>query len=157
MWNYFPKINKTMKVPPSMMTSSWMGSDFTNDDLVKETSLLADYHAKLDESHAEHYLITLNPKEKTPSVWNEIRIWVSKKNLLPFKELYYDERGNVTREMILDNIRTFGKRQMPARMVMTPMSEGKKGHQTIFEYHTVEFDKPLPKGTFSLRNLKKRR
>jgi outer membrane lipoprotein-sorting protein len=72
MWNYLPKINKVMKVPPSMMMSSWMGSDFTNDDLVKESSLREDYDAKIIEpegSDPDNFYVELIPKEDIPIVW----------------------------------------------------------------------------------------
>ena len=56
MWNYLPKTNKVMKIPPSMMMGSWMGSDFTNDDLVKESSMLNDYTYQL-----------VKPEDATPA------------------------------------------------------------------------------------------
>lgn len=96
MWNYFPKIDKVMKVPPSMMMGSWMGSDFTNDDLVKETSLLEDYTAVLLPAEAGQgalVRIALTPKASTATVWGKIVLTAESDTLLPRSESYFDEKG----------------------------------------------------------------
>lgn len=156
MWNYFPKIRKVMKVPPSMMMGGWMGSDFTNDDLVKETSLLEDYSAeKLKSDDSNYYMIQLIPKKDTASVWGKIISKVERKRMIPLTQEYYDEKGQKMREIQFKNIKTFGDKTIPATMVLIPIN--KKGHKTTVTYKEVTFDKKLKKGTFSLRNLKKKR
>lgn len=105
MWNYFPKVNKVMKVPPSMMMGSWMGSDFTNDDLVKETTFLDDHTAKLLESTEKDIIvIELKPKESAASVWGKIIAKVRKSDYLPVSQDYYDEKGVKTRTITFSNI-----------------------------------------------------
>jgi outer membrane lipoprotein-sorting protein len=158
MWNYFPKINKVMKVPPSMMMSSWMGSDFTNDDLVKESSMLRDYYySRIDPEDSEpgYYYIELVPKEDIPTVWGKIQITVRKEDYIPVRQVYYDEKGRKMRIMDFKEIKTFGDRRIPAVIELVPLN--KKGKKTIVRYKELRFDGQLDKGIFTLRNLQKRR
>lgn len=158
MWNYFPKINKVMKVPPSMMMSSWMGSDFTNDDLVKESSMLKDYShrlIKLEDEEPGYYYVELVPKEMVPSVWGKIIIKVMKKDFIPVREDYYDEKGRKMRVIQFKEIKYFGGRRIPAVLELTPLN--KKGRKTVIRYLSLEFDRRLDQGIFTLRNLQKRR
>lgn len=156
MWNYFPKVNKVMKVPPSMMMGSWMGSDFTNDDLVKETTFLDDHTAKLIESKEKDIIaIELKPKETAASVWGKIIAKVRKSDYLPVSQDYYDEKGKHIRTMKFYDIKKFGDRKIPSVMEIIPLN--KKGHSTKITYLKGKFNVELPKDTFSLRNLQKRR
>jgi len=158
MWNYFPKINKVMKVPPSMMMGSWMGSDFTNDDLVKESSFLKDYNHRLvhpEDEEAGSYSIELTPKEDTPTVWGKIDITVTKTDYIPLTQSYYDEKGNKMRELTFSDTRTFNDRRIPSVMEMVPLN--KPGQKTVIRYKDITFDEPVDKGVFTLRNLQKRR
>ncbi|MEW6517632.1 MAG: outer membrane lipoprotein-sorting protein [candidate division FCPU426 bacterium] len=157
MWNYFPKIDKVMKVPPSMMMGSWMGSDFTNDDLVKETTLLDDYTAALLPSPAgdpDHYYVELRPKAQTASVWGKIIAVVDQRSLLPVRDEYYDEKGRQMRVIAFKQVRTFGDRRIPAIMELT--SASKPGNKTVIEYKQATFDQGVPESVFSLRNLQKK-
>lgn len=158
MWNYMPRINKTMKIPPSMMMSSWMGSDFTNDDLVKESSMREDYTFNYDKEKPEdenYYYIEMLPKSNTASVWGKIRAVVDKKELLPVLQDYYDEKGKKMRQMEFSEIKVFGQKKMPSIMKVIPLN--KNGHSTTIVYKSAEFDVKLDKDTFTLRNLRKRR
>ena len=158
MWNYFPRIDKVMKVPPSMMMSSWMGSDFTNDDLVKETSMIEDYGAEFVEPEAAaagfHY-IALTPREHTPSVWGRIEVSVRKDDLMPQRQTFYDEKGNKVRVMEFREVTRFGELELPAVVEMVPLR--KEGHKTVFRYVEARFDEVLDGGIFTLRNLRKKR
>jgi len=158
MWNYFPRINKVMKVPPSMMMGSWMGSDFTNDDLVKESSLLKDYHHRLmhpENEEPDQYYIELTPKSDTPTVWGKIEITIRKADYIPVTQVYYDEKGRKMREMLFSDARTFGDRTIPSVMEMLPLN--KEGQKTVIRYKDINFDEPIDKDVFTLRNLQKRR
>ena len=88
MWNYFPKINRVIKVPPSMMMGSWMGSDVTNDDLLRETELIDAYELSMKVSESD-YLITLSPKSDTVTVWAKIDYIVDRKAMLPKQQIFY--------------------------------------------------------------------
>jgi len=154
MWNYFPKINKVIKVPPSMMMGSWMGSDFTNDDLVKETTLIDAYHLSLVETE-DQYHVTLIPKEQTVTVWGKIEYIVSKSPLLPVTQVFYDDDGDMIRRLEFKEPKEFDGRLMPSIMEMTPLR--KEGHRTLIIYEELVFDPPeVNQQTFSLRNLKSR-
>ena len=159
MWNYFPRINKVMKIPPSMMMGQWMGSDFTNDDLVKESTLLDDYTGKLltpENSNPDYYYIELRPKEKTVTVWGKIELIVQKGTYLPVREVYYDEKGNAMRNLDFTEVKELGSKTIPSVMKMTPLGKEKKGRSTTIRYLKASFDEELPKDTFTLRNLQKR-
>ena len=158
MWNFFPKIDKVMKVPPSMMMGSWMGSDFTNDDLVKESTFLKDYDSKLVTPETKpvdtaHYFIELRPKARTATVWDKIILIVNKDNSIPVRQEYYDEKGVKIREIVFKDVKTFGNKTLPAVMELTPFN--KAGHKTTIEYKELKFDH-VDENIFSQINLQKR-
>lgn len=158
MWNFFPKINKVMKVPPSMMMGSWMGSDFTNDDLVKESSLINDYNYRIihpDDENKEYHYIELTPKTETPTVWGKILLTIRKDNYIPITHEYYDEKGKMMRILTFSDLRQFGERTLPSVLEMVPLN--KKDQKTVVRYKDIVFDPPLDKNVFSLRNLQKKR
>jgi outer membrane lipoprotein-sorting protein len=154
MWNYFPKINKVIKVPPSMMMGSWMGSDFTNDDLVKETQLINAYSLALIETE-DQYKVTLTPKEQTVTVWGRIEYTISKDPLLPLSQAFFDEDGEKIRELTFHEPKEYNGKLMPSILEMRPLN--KEGHLTRIMYDDIKFNVPeITKDTFSLRNLKSR-
>jgi outer membrane lipoprotein-sorting protein len=158
MWNYFPKINKVIKVPPSMMMSSWMGSDFTNDDLVRESSMINDYHSSIispDNANPDYYYIELIPKKDIPIVWERILLVVRKNDYIPVEESFFDEKGRRMRVMEFSEIRNFSGREIPSVLVMKPLN--KPGKKTVIKYLELDFDIKLKADTFSLRNLQKKR
>ena len=156
MWNYFPKINKVLKVPPSMMMSSWMGSDFTNDDLVRENTLADDHEAlmvKHPENPAAFYEIELTPHKDTVTVWGKITITIRRKDLLPVHQVYFDERGEKKRIMEFRDIREMGGRRFPAVMEMNTLG---KNSRTMIRYLKLELDSQLPEKLFSFSQLRRR-
>lgn len=156
MWNYFPKVGKVVKVPPSMMMSSWMGSDFNNDDLVKETTLSENYSAKFINSADKNlHVIELTPLKTTVTVWGKIVLTVQKKDLMPVKEEYFDEKGAQIRTLNFSDYKTMGGRLIPAKLELVPT--GKANQKTIIRYLAAKFDTKLPDDTFSLINLQRKR
>jgi outer membrane lipoprotein-sorting protein len=156
MWNYFPRINKVMKVPPSMMMGAWMGSDFTNDDVVKESSLTRDYSCAFEDSGRDDvYRIALAPREDTPTVWGKIVFTVRRKDLIPLEEVFYDEDGEPIRTMAFRDEKMLGGRFLPAVLEMVPLN--KKGHKTVIRYLDARFDADLEADVFTLRRLRSRR
>jgi hypothetical protein len=155
MWNFFPKIDKVMKVPPSMMMGAWMGSDFTNDDLVKESTFIKDYYAKLidDAKDNTHYTIELKPKERTATVWDKILLVVMKDSSIPVRQEYYDDKGTKVRELQFSDVKTFGSKTIPSVMTLTPFN--KAGHKTVIEYKELKFDH-VDESIFSQMTLQKR-
>lgn len=154
MWNYLPKINKVIKVPPSLMMGSWMGSDFTNDDLVKQTTLTEEYNLELAETD-DTYIINLTPRAQTVTVWGRIEYTISKADRIPLSQGFYDDKGDLIRSLVFKDPKMFQGRLIPSVMEMIPLN--KEGHKTVIVYDALDFS---PSGVndsiFSLRNLKKR-
>ncbi len=155
MWNYLPRTDKVIKVPPSMMMSSWMGSDFTNDDLVKEYTFLDDYTfevASVDNPESALVYIRCTPREGVPVVWGHILIAARESDQIPVWEKFYDEKGGLIRELRFENVRALGGRIIPTTLILEPKT--KDGYRTILRYLDAEFDLNLGSDIFTLRNLR---
>ncbi len=157
MWNYIPKINRVIKIPPSMMLQSWMGSDFTNDDLVKESSVVADYEHRLlrreNMNGAATHVLELKPTPEAAVVWDRIIEWIRVDDYVPLKAEYYNERGELVRTMTFSEITRFGKRTLPAKLEMV---EAKKpGRKTVLVLSDAVFDAPIANSIFSKQNLRR--
>ncbi|GBD88254.1 hypothetical protein BMS3Abin03_02189 [bacterium BMS3Abin03] len=159
LWNWMPSIGRMIKIPPSMMMQSWMGSDFTNDDLLKESSIVNDYVHKIIGSEVvdgyDCYKIELTPKPNAAVVWGKILMWVSKKEYYELKIEFYDETGALINMQLGSEIKKMGGRTLPTKLIMIPMD--KKGNKTILELIDVVFDKPIPNSFFSQQNMKRLR
>lgn len=154
MWNYLPRANKVIKVPPSLMMGSWMGSDFTNDDLVKEFTLMDDYayrFTQVEDANPELLYVELIPKEGLPVVWGRIVAAVRKESYLPEWDRYYDEKGRLMRVILFSEVKNFGGRLIPSVMEVVP--QDKKDQKTVLRYTKAEFNISIPESVFSLRNL----
>ena len=157
-WNYLPKINRVSKIPPSMMMGSWMGSHFTNDDLVKESSFEDDYASRITFNGERRghviYEVTSLPHPEAVVVWGKVVTEIERESLLPLRAVYFDEEGNRAREMVFEQPKSFGGRTLPSRLVITP--QDKPGERTVVVYEQIVFDVKLPPGLFTLRGLRKR-
>ncbi len=157
MWNYLPNTNKVIKIPPSMMMSSWMGSDFTNDDLVSEFTLLEDFHFRLitpDTAQSDLLYLEAIPREGLPIVWGKIVTAVRQEDYLPVWEQYFDEKGNLMRVIHFKDVKLLGGRRLPTTLELIP--QNKPGHKTVIRYLKIEFDVKLDRQVFSLRHLQSR-
>lgn len=156
-WNYLPKVNRVIKIPSSMMMANWMGSHFTNDDLVKESTFVDDYTYQVSFSgvrdEKDIYEIECLPKPTAAVVWGKVVIIVRKQDLIPLKEFYYDEDDKLMRTLTFTNIRALGGRTIPSVMTLIPAD--KPGELTRITYNSMKFDIDIDKGFFSLRNLKR--
>ena len=157
MWNWVPNIERMIKIPPSMMMQSWMGSDFTNDDLVRESSLIKDYQKKLmgEEKLGEYncYKVELIPNDDAPVVWGRILMWVSKNEYHWLKAEYYDEDGILVNTEIMSDVKMMDDREMPTRMEMIPAD--KPGQKTIMIFNKIKFNIKIDESFFSQQNMKK--
>jgi outer membrane lipoprotein-sorting protein len=156
MWNFLPKTNKVMKIPPSMMMGSWMGSDFTNDDLVKEYTYLEDYTFEIIEPEGEspaNIYVKCTPKEGLPIIWGHVIIAAAKDGTIPVFQKYYDEKGGLMREMYFRDVKKFGNREIPSVMELIPTR--KQGKKTVIRYLEASFDIKIDQEIFTLRNLRK--
>ncbi len=156
MWNYMPSIDRMIKIPSSMMSQSWMGSDFTNDDLVRMNSIVEDFDHSITGSEMiggyECHKIELIPKPDAAVVWGKIILWISKKEFYELKSEYYDEDGGIVNIMTASDIRQMGDRSLPSKLVMVPSD--KPGNQTILEMIDVVFNTPIDENFFSQQNMK---
>ena len=156
MWNWVPSIDRMIKLPPSMMQQSWMGSDFTNDDLIRESSVVRDYeHSFIGEESIEGrdcYKILLKPKPEAAVVWGKIHIWVTKKDYLELKAEFYDEDEELINIQLLSDIKEMGGRTIPCRFEMIPV--GEEGKKTIIQILSADYKKEIPESFFSQQNMK---
>ena len=156
-WNWQPAIDRVIKLPPSMMMQSWMGSDFTNDDLVKESSAIHDYTHRLIGSEQvegrECHKIEMVPKEEAAVVWGKVVVWIDKKDFMQMKATFFDEDGFLVNTMYGKDIKMLGGKLLPGRMEVVPADE--PGKKTIIEYIRLEFDRTIDDAFFSMQNLKR--
>jgi len=158
-WNYLPKINRVTKVPSSMMSGSWMGSHFTNDDLVKESTYEDDYNSSITFEGKRDgkliYEISSLPKPNAAVVWGKVVMEIDQQTLAPYRARYFDEEGALIRTLSFDQDRTIDGRAVPMRLSLQP--EDKPEESTVILYQDIRFGVPLEAGFFSLQNLQKRR
>jgi len=152
-WNYLPKVDRVIKVPPSMMGGSWMGSHITNDDLVKANHIDEDYSFRLLEETADRYRVECLPKPDAPVIWGKIIYTIRKQPRVPEQVDYFDEEGVRVREIRFDDVQNIGDRTVPLRMTVLPLE--KPDEMTVLQYRELEFGVDLDEGYFSLRNLKR--
>jgi hypothetical protein len=154
LWNYLPQAGRVMKLPSGMLGDSWMGSDFTNDDLVRGTSLVRDFDSQVQGTLAHEgrqaWRVVLVPKARAVVVWSRLEMLVDRQSCVPLLERFYDEDGKLARTMSFGDIRTLGWRRLPARMSVRPQGQGR---ETIVTYGDLTFDLEVPDDTFSLHRL----
>ena len=157
MWNYLPNVERTIKIPPSMMLQPWMGSDFTNDDLVKSSSVIDDYTHKILRQEAvagtPAYVLELIPKPDAAVVWGKLLYWVRRNDFIPLKEEFYDERGALVRTMTFSDVKPMGGRTIPTRWEIRPAD--KPGNMTAIVVKAAVYDRPMDAEIFTQRNLQK--
>lgn len=157
MWNWVPSIEKMVKIPPSMMMQSWMGSDFTNDDLVRESSIVRDYtHQLLGQESIRGqlcYKIELTPLPDAPVTWGKIITWITVDGFNQWQAEYYDEDQQLINVMSGSNIKRFGDREIPSMLEIVPAE--KKNQKTVLETIDIVFNQPIDDTFFSQQNMKK--
>ena len=156
-WNWIPSIQRVIKIPPSMMMQPWMGSDFTNDDLVRESSIVNDYDQTLLGAEKiegyDCYKIQLLPKPEAGVVWAKVIMWISKEGYLELKSEYYDEDSTLVKYMTGSEVKKMGGRTLPTHWEMIPVD--KPGEKTILDYQSIEFNVDIKPSFFSEQNMKR--
>ncbi|MBU0554087.1 outer membrane lipoprotein-sorting protein [Myxococcota bacterium] len=156
MWNYLPKIKKTIRIPASMMMGSWMGSDFTNDDLMRESSWEKDYTSSESKEPPQGQIcVDFVPKPSAAVNWSKVVTCFDAKTDLPLSQDFYDEKQRKARQMIFEDVKTLDGREMPTKMILKPLL--KEGNVTIVRYEEMKFDLDLDEGLFSLTRLQRGR
>jgi hypothetical protein len=158
LWNWLPQAGRVMKLPSGMMGDSWMGSDFTNDDLVKGSSWIDDFDSAVagiaQQDGREAWHVVLAPKPGAVVVWGRIEMMIDRQSCQPLVQLFFDEDGKQVRRMLFSDIRQVGWRQLPAKMTVVP---AEKDHETSVAYGEIQFDVDVPDDTFSLERLRQGR
>lgn len=152
-WNYLPKINRVIKVPSSMMGAGWMGSHFTNDDLLKENRYSDDYDCHVSERLASNTVVACTPHEEAALVWGRVDIIFATDTLLPQGIVYYDEDMQATRNITFSQVATMGGRTLPTQMEVTVAE--KPGERTLITYDSIEFDVDIDDSMFTIMALKR--
>lgn len=156
MWNWVPSIERIVKIPPSMMNQGWMGSDFTNDDLVRQSSIVHDYtHSLLGTEEIRGtvcYKIELIPKPEAAVVWGKLKAWISCDGFDILKAEYYDEDGQLVNTEQAYDIRPMGDRSLPTRLEIIPAQ--KPGQKTILTIEKIKFNIDIPDSYFTLQYIK---
>jgi hypothetical protein len=153
-WNYLPRVDRVIKIPPSMMGSPWMGSHISNDDLVKSSHVDMDYDLSLIEQSPVFWRIACLPKPDAPVVWGKIIYTIEKVNHIPLEVVYFDEAMVKVRTMIFDDVQLVGNHVLPLRMSVYP--HDKPDERTVLHYSKIVFDIPIEASFFSLGNLKRK-
>jgi outer membrane lipoprotein-sorting protein len=157
LWNYLPRIKRTIRIPPSMMLASWMGSDFTNDDIVHEASFHKDYNYSLigQSEDPNGWLIELEAKPDIVGLWKKLEIVVSKDGRIPLVARYFDRKGRLARTFLYSEVKNFNGHIIPSKLTLIPKDKDKKGHKTEIIYEDIDFNVPVSDRTFSLSNLER--
>ena len=150
-WNYLPTIERTIKLPPSMMTQNWMGTDFTNDDLIKQSSMVVDYNHRIIGTEIIENLncwkLELIPTEEASVVWGKLIVWIDKKDFMQLKTEFYDEDLEIVNKMVGSNIKVFNNKKLPSILEYYPLDE--EGNKTVIEYNIWDFNVSIPENYFS--------
>jgi outer membrane lipoprotein-sorting protein len=153
LWNYLPDQDRIVKLGSSMMGSSWMGSHFTNDDLVKETDYRKHYTCSGYKEQGGYLTVTMKPRPNAPVVWGKVAMRIKVQGTIPQWARYYDERGKLKRTMRFEAVKEMGGRTMPTRMVLQPADA--PSERTVVTFHKMKFDVSVPDRLFTLQGLKR--
>ncbi|MEZ4810084.1 MAG: outer membrane lipoprotein-sorting protein [Allomuricauda sp.] len=156
-WNYLPTIDRTVKFPPSMMLQNWMGTDLTNDDLVKQSSIVTDYDKKIvgeeEKNGYRCWKIELTPKPDAAVVWGKIMIWVDQKEYMQMQTDFYDEDQFLVNQMIASDVKIFDGKTLPSKLTVNPID--KPGQSTVIAYDAWKFDLKIPEEYFTTNYMKR--
>ena len=156
MWNWVPRVQRSVKIPPSMMNQSWMGSDFTNNDLVRIDSLVIDYTQTILGEETiegyETYQVELLPLPEAPVVWGRVVLWIAKSEYFMLRAEYYDEDGELINRQTASDVKMMDDRRIPTRMVMEDAK--KPGHRTIMITESADFHFDVDESFFSQQQMR---
>lgn len=156
LWQYMPSINREIKIESSLMSDSWMGSDFSNDDLVQESSSEKDYtHKYIESENEQNFRIQMTPLASSAIVWSKVIVEVEKITFIPIRQEFYDHRSRLKKIMTFSEVKKFGKRKIPAKMVMQTLKKGKPVSTTELLIERMQFNQRISPKVFSKGNLRR--
>jgi len=157
LWNWQPNINRMIRMSSSVMGQSWMGSDFTNDDLVRESSSVNDFTHKLlgreQVREFDCFKIELTPKENAAIVWGKVISWICSTDFVEIKSEFYDEDNLLVHTINSFDVKSFGNRRMPTRMEVVPAE--RPNQKTVMKIINQEFDINIDESFFSQQNMRR--
>jgi len=155
MWNWNPLISRLIKLPPSMMSQGWMGSDYTNDDILKESSVVNDYTHEITGEEVtggrDCYRIKMVAKEDAAVIWDHQIRWIDKKDFLVLRAELYDEDGQLVRTETGSDIKTMDGRVIQTKIELVPADE--PGNKTVIVINEIKFNIPVQETFFSQQNM----
>jgi hypothetical protein len=161
MWTYMPDVERSMKVPPSMMSQGWMGSDLTNEDLVNGDDFVRQYEHELIDtavvSGERVYVVRSSAKPESPVVWEYIIYYARMSDYLPVREDFFDEDSVHVRRMEFSDFVEMDGRVIPTMYVIEPLTEEDRGKRTMMRIVEMDFDARIRRDTFTLQNLERAR
>ena len=156
MWSWNPAINRLIKLPPSMMSQGWMGSDYTNDDILRESSVVNDYSHTLEGEEEVGgrlcHRIKLTAREDAGVLWGSQIWWVDKNDFIIMKVELYDEDGYLVRTERGADLKIMDGRLIPSTIELVPAEE--EGKKTILKILEVKFNIAIEESFFSQQNMK---
>jgi outer membrane lipoprotein-sorting protein len=156
MWSWNPSINRLIKLPPSMMSQGWMGSDYTNDDILRESSVVDDYSHSFEGEETingqQCYKIKLTAKEDADILWGSQIWWVDKKEFIVLKAELYDEDGYLVRTETASDLKIMDGRLLPTLIELVPAET--EGQKTILKIIEMKFNLKMEESFFSQQNMK---
>jgi len=152
LWMYLPKLERDIRIPPSMMLSNWMGSDFSNDDLVKMESVVGDYTHRILAAEGGVVTVESIPRPDAAVVWGKIIRRISS-HAMPLSEDYYDEHGRHIRKLVFDRVRMMGGREIPTRWRM--QTDATPDKHTVMLLERVSFDASIADSVFTRRHMRR--
>lgn len=157
MWNWMPSISRMIKIPASMMSQGWMGSDYTNDDILKESSIVHDYtHKVISEEKIEGfdcYKIELTPKEDAAVIWGKVLMWIVKDKYIQVRTEFFDEDDELVKSNFGHDFKLMDGRLIPTVIEIVPADE--EGNRTVLYIQEMKFDVELPESFFSQQKMKR--
>lgn len=153
LWNFLPRADRVVRLGTSMMGDSWMGSHFTNDDLVKETDVRKHYTCTSHKREGDYMLVEAAPRPDAPVVWGKVVFKIRVSDAMPIETKYYNERGKLDRTLSFHDVREMGGRKIPTRMVMQPA--GRPSERTVVTYNKIRFNVKIPDRIFTLQGLQR--
>ena len=157
LWNYAPRADRLIRIPSGLLSDNWMGSHFTNEDLVRETSYDEDYESEIgwgELNGHKRLRLTMTPRPDAPVVWQKVVFYLRAEDWLPVETHFYDD-GEVVRVMNYSQIENIGGRKIPTVMELQPKTEGKEDEKTRVEYLEMKWNIDVDKGKFSKRGLRR--
>lgn len=155
LWTYAPRADRLIRIPSGLLSESWMGSHFTNDDLVRETSYMDDYDAvlaRVQRDGVEYLQATLTPRPGAPVVYAKLVFLIRPQGWVPVLAEYHDDQ-RIVRTMSFEDVRTVRGRPVPMRMVLQPAD--RPSERTVVEYLELELDVPVDPALFTHQGLRR--